>query len=289
MLIGVDIGGSHIGAGVVQHGSILKTVHKVFNAATASAEDLVNLVADLVKQVCDSSKDTGLSKKTLRAIGIGCPGQCKDGVLIAASNFPNVRNLNITSIISEKFDGVPCALFNDADAAMAAEIWCAGSTPLEHAAMISEILSAFFFLFSCYCILNSYPLHLIALGTGIGVSLVLNGALFQGASGLIEAGHMILAKDGRCCSCGQRGCAEAYSSATNTHSKRKILAVRYSPHTSSQYSFLKLSIYSSIYGGTLSAEERRFCGHRYGWQRGHRSEVCVRKGQRWERHRHLCA
>ena len=57
-----------------------------------------------------------------------------------------------------------------------------------------------------------------ALGTGIGLSLLLNGEFYQGANGLIEGGHMIIEMDGRRCGCGQKGCIEAYASALNTAS-----------------------------------------------------------------------
>jgi glucokinase len=57
-----------------------------------------------------------------------------------------------------------------------------------------------------------------ALGTGIGVSVLINGEFYQGTSGLVEGGHMIIdcSLDARLCGCGQRGCAEAYASASST-------------------------------------------------------------------------
>jgi glucokinase len=137
-LIGIDIGGSHISVGLVQNGSIFETVNRDFTANSASADDLIDLVILLINRLIDM-KVASLSNIT--AIGIGCPGQCKDGVIVAASNFPKVRNLPIASIISKRFSGVPCFLLNDADAAMAAEIWNPshlGSTPIRNAAMISK-------------------------------------------------------------------------------------------------------------------------------------------------------
>jgi len=50
----------------------------------------------------------------------------------------------------------------------------------------------------------------------VAKSIVIGGEIYQGANGLIEAGHMIVENGGRPCGCGQKGCVEAYSSALNT-------------------------------------------------------------------------
>ena len=133
----------------------------------------------------------------VRAIGIGCPGQCKEGVIVAASNF-TYRNVPITKLVTEKF-GPPCILLNDADAAMAAEIWNP-QLYVDDVGLIDKNFNAV----------------MITVGTGIGVSLMLRGEIYEGSNGVIEAGHMILNKQGRKCGCGQTGCAEAYASANNT-------------------------------------------------------------------------
>jgi len=98
-------------------------------------------------------------KEMISSIGVGCPGQCKDGVLVAASNFPTLKNIPFSAMLSKRFGGVPVVLLNDADAAMAAELWRPGGfTDVQNAAMVT-------------------------LGTGIGISLVLNGEIFQGSHG----------------------------------------------------------------------------------------------------------
>src|SRR5207248_547087 len=56
---------------------------------------------------------------------------------------------------------------------------------------------------------------LVALGTGIGGALLLDGKLFRGAHGVApELGHLKLVPDGRPCPCGKRGCWERYCSGT---------------------------------------------------------------------------
>jgi glucokinase len=57
---------------------------------------------------------------------------------------------------------------------------------------------------------------MITLGTGVGGGIVIDGKIFAGGlncSGA-ELGHTVIVSGGRQCSCGRRGCWEAYSSAT---------------------------------------------------------------------------
>ena len=54
---------------------------------------------------------------------------------------------------------------------------------------------------------------LIAVGTGIGGGLVLDGRLYRGRWGIGgEPGHYRVVPDGRLCGCGNRGCWEQYVS-----------------------------------------------------------------------------
>jgi glucokinase len=62
------------------------------------------------------------------------------------------------------------------------------------------------------------------LGTGIGGGIISGGKLLAGSGdNAAELGHIIVYPDGRRCNCGQRGCVEAYASASNT-AKRAIEA-----------------------------------------------------------------
>jgi glucokinase len=55
----------------------------------------------------------------------------------------------------------------------------------------------------------------LTLGTGVGGGLVLDGRVYRGAHGVgAEVGHLVVAADGEPCSCGGRGCLEAYASGT---------------------------------------------------------------------------
>lgn len=55
---------------------------------------------------------------------------------------------------------------------------------------------------------------LIKMGTGIGAAIIMNGELYRGAQGMAgDLGHIPSPQSGAVCRCGQRGCAEATSSA----------------------------------------------------------------------------
>ena len=130
-------------------------------------------------------------------IGIGCPGHCRNGILMSAANLPTLKEFPIASMLSEAFDGIPTVLLNDADAAIAAEVW---GNESNH-------------------IYKSYQhIAMITIGTGIGLALILNGQIYRGSNGLIEGGHMIISPHGNhgMCSCGQSGCVESISSAKMT-------------------------------------------------------------------------
>jgi len=102
-------------------------------------------------------------------------------VIVATANLPLFKNVPICKLVSTALNGVPVVLVNDADAALCAEIASnSGLTNVRNAA-------------------------LVAVGTGIGVGLLLDGKLHQGHNGLIEAGHMIIDKssDAPLCGCGQ--------------------------------------------------------------------------------------
>jgi glucokinase len=56
---------------------------------------------------------------------------------------------------------------------------------------------------------------LIALGTGIGAGLIIDGEIYRGAHGVApELGHLTVVPGGRKCACGKRGCWERYCSGT---------------------------------------------------------------------------
>ena len=199
--IGIDIGGSHVGLGLLNSDSLeLSNEYEVFLENSILQESLIDLLYTEIVKLAGQ-----VSSCTILGIGIGCPGQCKNGVLVAAANFQYLSNCPICKLLRDKISGnsifsghCNIVLLNDADAAISAEVWG------KHTAEKYQ---------------NYQNIAMITLGTGIGLGLVLNSNLYQGSNGLVEGGHMIIdtnKQTSRKCGCGQYGCVEAYASATNT-------------------------------------------------------------------------
>ena len=185
--IGIDIGGMSIKAGVVdENGKILEKRSCVTRAKenyTVIVEDMYNLCKEVI-EVCN------LTETDIEAVGIGCPGtvDSKRGVITFAANL----NFNNVDIISEfkKHWNVRCEVNNDANCAALGE------------AKFGEEKNVTDALF-------------VTLGTGIGTGFIIDGKIFEGDCGAgAEGGHICIKMNGEKCSCGERGCWEAYASAT---------------------------------------------------------------------------
>eukprot|EP01039_Chlorochromonas_danica_P003736 gene3736-4085_t len=196
--LGVDIGGSHFSVGYINDGGILlDSSSKEWNGSELLPSQAVPLIVQASRELLAvlQSHFSSSDPLTLCAVGIGCPGQSKNNILVAASNLPNFKQVPLAEMVSQALGGVPTLLLNDADAAICAEVW-------GHPNVYKGVKNV----------------ALVTLGTGVGFGLILNNQLYQGSHGLLEGGHMIVstAPSSRRCGCGQVGCVEAYSSATNT-------------------------------------------------------------------------
>jgi glucokinase len=136
VVAGVDVGGSHVGMCIYNGTKLLGSDNIKFDPLVTSPNQLIEIIATMIRKLFSS-----FSNCKLCAIGVGCPGRAKNGVLVAASNFPNWKNVPIVDLLQQRFQ-VPAVLLNDADAAIAAEIW-GDSTDIykgvKYAAMISNM------------------------------------------------------------------------------------------------------------------------------------------------------
>lgn len=124
------------------------------------------------------------------SIGIGSPGTCdgENGVVARAYNL-GWFNVPVCAMMTEHF-GLPCRLSNDANCAALAETVAGAAVGCRN-------------------------MVLVTLGTGVGGGIIQDGKIVSGVGGTgAEVGHALLVLDGEPCTCGRRGCWEAYSSAT---------------------------------------------------------------------------
>lgn len=182
--VGVDIGGTSIKAGVVdEHGKILKKA-SVKTDVPAGSHKIINDIGNLVLSLVDPND------RDFLGIGIGCPG----AVNSSTGFIDKAYNLNWTNVpLAEELARMvnkPIKVSNDANvAALGETVYGVGRT-------YSDTI-------------------FLTLGTGVGGGIVLNGKLYEGNEGKgAELGHMVLVVDGEPCTCGRRGCMEAYCSAS---------------------------------------------------------------------------
>ena len=187
-MIGIDLGGTNIAAGVVDETYQIRCTHSAPTHAQDGPEALLDDVAACVRAVTEKG---GFAPNECSGVGLGAPGSCDRpaGVVRYAPNL-NWHDVPAAKELSERLGGVKVALGNDADCAALAET-VAGAAR------------------------GSESVLLITLGTGVGGGLIVGGRIasgFRGRGG--EFGHMIVQMGGEKCSCGQQGCWEAYASAT---------------------------------------------------------------------------
>ncbi len=179
---GIDLGGTFVKCGIVDNNGRLLRKGKV--KTEGSYENVATTMAEIALRL---AKDEGVQ---LSGIGVGCPGTIdgKKGVVLYSNNL-GWKNVPLAKDIS-KITGVPVAITNDANAAALGEsAFGAGK--------------------------NYKDMILITLGTGVGSGIVIEDQLFEGNKGAgAELGHTVIKMNGERCTCGRKGCLEAYASAS---------------------------------------------------------------------------
>lgn len=185
--IGIDLGGTNIAAGVVREDGTLIAKRSIPTLAGRPAGEIV---ADLARAARLSLEGTGLTMADISALGVGVPGAVDDtaGMVVRTTNL-SWYQLPLSAMLRE-MTGLPVRLGNDADCAALGEV-CAGSASAFDSAVM------------------------ITIGTGVGGGFVRGKKVFAGWTGVgTEPGHIPLVFGGERCGCGNRGCFEAYASAT---------------------------------------------------------------------------
>jgi glucokinase len=178
-VIGVDLGGTKILAGVVTSEGVVER-HRELPTPLESQGALIDGLERGVREVLDGD---------VAAVGIGIPSRVdqKTGrVEGKAVNVP-LGGIELPRIMSERL-GLPVAIENDANAATLAEFVAGAGRHVQSLVMLT-------------------------LGTGCGGGAVLDGVLFRGWA---EFGHMVIVEGGEPCfgSCTGHGHLEAYVSGS---------------------------------------------------------------------------
>ena len=185
--IGIDVGGTFVKAGIVDENGNIVADGKIASECDKGGNKLAENAATLVMRLLEKS---GISKDQIVGAGMGFPGfiDSKNGIVVYSNNV-RLSDFPIVEIMQAKL-GLKVKVANDANvAALGEKMFGAGK---EYNDMV-----------------------MITLGTGVGAGIIIDGKLFEGnRSAGAEIGHMLLAHGGEQCTCGRKGCFEAYSSAT---------------------------------------------------------------------------
>ena len=185
--IGIDLGGTNIAVGVVNERHEIVAHTSVPTLAHRAPRAVIRDMGDAVRAALDQA---GLTAGDCASIGVGSPGTCDSerGVVVRAYNL-GWHEVPVCAMLTERF-GIPARLSNDANCAALAET-VAGAA------------------------IGCRNMVLITLGTGVGGGIIIDGKIYAGMrSAGAELGHTLLVLDGESCTCGRRGCWEAYASAT---------------------------------------------------------------------------
>ena len=182
LAIGVDVGGTKVAAGVVdEEGRILAKLKRSTPAASPARTEqaIADVVTELLAQVPPDQ---------ITAIGLGAAGFV-DSARATMLFAPNLawRDEPLKERVEERL-GREVVVENDANASAWAEARFGAARGYR-------------------------DFMLVAVGTGIGASIIIGGELYRGRWGIAgEPGHVRVVPDGRLCGCGNRGCWEQYSS-----------------------------------------------------------------------------
>lgn len=185
--IGIDLGGTNIAVGIMDENYQIVSRHSV---PTQADRPYPQIVKDMAKAVFKALQKSGISLEQCLSVGIGSPGICNSetGTVVYSNNI-RWENVPLTAEL-QKWFSLPCHLSNDANCAALGEAVAGAAKGCKNAVLLT-------------------------LGTGVGGGIVLNGRIFSGChSAGAELGHTVLVKNGELCTCGRRGCLEAYASAS---------------------------------------------------------------------------
>ena len=185
--IGIDLGGTFIKYALVSQSGEILFEGKLPVGGDATREDTLDTIEESIQKVVDEAAKKGIQ---LKGIGIGSPGVIDNGVVLGgADNLDRWENIELGKIYSEKFI-MPVFADNDAN------VMGLGEVAFGAAKDCSDVI-------------------FITVGTGIGGAIVINGQLYGGYKNRGgELGHLTIQHDGIDCSCGGRGCLEAYASTS---------------------------------------------------------------------------
>lgn len=189
MRIGIDIGGSHIGVGLVDENGniIIKREKDLLKKESLNLETTItNTIIEYINEIMI---EESLNINQIKFIGIAYPASLRNGKIGKSTNLNFLEGENIKESIKKNFN-IPVYIKNDAKCAAICE---------KKYGSLKEYSNCVF----------------LTIGTGIGGAAFINYTLLSTTQNdLFKIGHITIQKDGIECKCGKRGCFEQYASIT---------------------------------------------------------------------------
>jgi glucokinase len=193
---GIDLGGTKIQTVIVGEDQAVLGSARRPTPTSGGPPDVAEAMEGALR---DAAKAAHVEVEQLAGVGAGSPGTIEDGVVTSARNLPGWEgSFPLAKTLEEAF-GCPVALGNDVQVATDAEFELGAGKPYD------SLLGVFW-------------------GTGVGGGLVLDGKPWVGRGAAGEIGHIVVELDGAQCTCGRRGCMEAYAgrSAMEAHAAKQV-------------------------------------------------------------------
>ncbi len=197
---GVDVGGTKIQTVVVRDQKVVGSCREL-TPQSGDPEDVIEAIGETIRR---SLPQGATAEADLRAVGIGIPGEIDRaaGVVSLAANVPGFSGrVELGSAVSRSIGGARVMIDNDVRVGVLGEFHRGAGRPY------TNMLGVW-------------------VGTGVGGGLVLEGELHDGRGAAGEIGHAVVKEGGRRCSCGRRGCLEAYAGRARMERRARKLAGR---------------------------------------------------------------
>jgi glucokinase len=182
---GIDLGGTKIQTVVVDPNNKVLGESRRPTPTSGGPEDVAREMAAALREAAAQAK---LGTRDLASVGIGSPGDAdeKTGVVSDARNLPGwTGSFPLGEHLSDQL-GIPVAVGNDVSVAVQGEF------ELGAGKQFNTVLGVWW-------------------GTGVGGGLILDGKPWLGRGAAGEIGHMVVKRGGARCTCGRKGCMEAYA------------------------------------------------------------------------------
>jgi glucokinase len=182
---GIDLGGTKIQAAIVDDGGKVVAHARRPTPTTGGPDDVAEQMA---KALREAAEEAGIETGSLDGVGVGSPGDVNEqtGTVSSARNLPGWEgSFPLADGLSDAL-GTPVRVGNDVQVAVNAE------AALGAGRRYRSFIGVFW-------------------GTGVGGGVILDGKPWLGRGAAGEIGHMVVRRGGARCTCGRRGCLEAYA------------------------------------------------------------------------------